>query len=119
MRLASYKEVSLKIIECVQEAFQYLFNQRRFHIEEPFGVRRAPRGAYEALVQWQDFSGSDSLWEPLDTLYRDAHTYIVEKLTPLQLPLTTRKAILRRHHIHISSGAGARLSPPTDGNVVH
>lgn len=118
-RLKFYRDSSLGITEYVQEAFQYLFNQGEFHLEELVEVRRAPDGAYEALVQWRGFAETERSWESLATLYRDAPTYLLKKLTSLKLPLTTRKAILRRHDIRISSGAGARLPPPTNGSPPH
>ena len=95
----------------------------------PFQPREIPHRMavwYLACPSWdlrgvvlrQGVSEFDKSWEPLATLYRDAPTYIVKQLTSRQLPLTTKKAIFRRHDIHISSGAKARLSPPTDGNMV-
>ena len=54
----------------------------------------------------------------LAALYRDSPTYTATWLRPLQLPLTTGKAIFRGNDVHVSSGAGSRLSPPIDGNVV-
>ena len=41
-RLKFYRDSSLGIAEYVQEAFQYLFNQGEFHLEELVEVRRAP-----------------------------------------------------------------------------
>ena len=88
-------------------------------MEELFGTSRTVNAGYEALVQWPRFSESNKTCEPLATLYRDAPTYIIKTLTSLQPPLTTRKEIIRCPDIYIRYGAGARLSPPTDGNVVH
>ncbi|CAM9136518.1 unnamed protein product, partial [Laminaria digitata] len=41
-RLQFYRDWSLGTTEYVQEAFQYLFNQGEFHLEELVEVRRAP-----------------------------------------------------------------------------
>ena len=101
-RLKLYKDSLLGVTEYVQEAFQYLFNQGEFHIEDLFDVKRTPHGAYKALVHWQGFSAWEKSWEPLATLYRDAPAYVLKKLNSLKLPLATRKAILRHHDIRIS-----------------
>ena len=110
-RLKFYKDSVLGITEDVQAVFQYLFNQGEFHMEDVLDVRRTPHGEYEALVHWKGFSESERSWEPLTTLYEDAPRISWLNLTSLKLPLTTRKAILRRHDIRINSGTGARLPP--------
>ena len=69
--LKFYNDSSLGITEYVQQAFEHLFNQRGFHIEE-FSIWRAPNVAYEVLVQWQSISECERLWEPLASRYRDA-----------------------------------------------
>lgn len=84
-------------------------DQDCFVVERILKIRSTPDGRYNIFVNWHGFEAIENSWESLADWYNFAPKFVVAELGSLNMPLRTRKALVKQYNMRVETGQGGLL----------